>query len=354
MAIVSNRRERFAPRATLQRAVVIREHDDTVLAGGSWRGGGPVREDLPVPAAAIAAVGIIVVIVAIALSMAAQLEALRPDAACLTAWATDVGSQCEQLADWLAARGGMFPVRQSFAFVPLLAAGLLGLAAGSALGSRDPGDGARTRGSAMTLFWVAVGLSIAAAVAGGFIEMAVEPTVEPHRSLEGYGGHGIPVVSRAIAVFALAMLAGVLIRRRWLRAIALGAATSAVLALSMIGFPFGMQANAVDIEQDGVASGARGDRSTGRLLMDGAGGSTSVLAAQLSYMAIHCPGQPAGDPCVTERDEWIRDNYTYVAMMLPGTTAHQIAWREAALLGTVAGLAALTAIGVGSRRRGTK
>lgn len=179
----------------------------------------------------------------------------------------------------------------------------------------------------------------------------IEPTVLQRLSINRYGMRGAPVVVRSIAVFGLALVVGVALLRLRLSMLVSMAMAGLVLGIAMLAFPYGAQPRTMDVEQDGVATGARGDAFLGRQLLDGDGVAHSYLAVQLAFMDTQCaPAGPSTD-CIHDRDTWIREEFQDVAVMLPGTSLHQVEGRETLVLGSLAGAAALVAYGVAHQRR---
>ena len=298
----------------------------------------------------IAVLGALIVLTFFTLQAWSTMRSIQPTPDCLRFWLENAenGPGCD-MAPWMDARenGGGNLVGYS-AFLPMIGGALLGSLivareiehrTAQLAWSLSPSRGRWLMERVLPILVPFALVLIALAFASELVVGAKGPDVDPRMSLEDYGGRGLPLVMRGLAVFAVALLAGAILGRQ-IPAL-LGGAVAIFVVYTLMGsaFPFGIQGEWQPDAQQISNRWGQPDRylDYGFQMPDG------HYASWEEARAATPPGQ---DP-----DQWMYANLTQASKVVAGTHLTEIEIRESLLLGVVvvAGLAG-TALVVSRRR----
>ncbi|MCY7419132.1 MAG: ABC transporter permease [Chloroflexi bacterium] len=298
----------------------------------------------------IAVLGALIVLTIFTLEAWSRLRSIQPPLACLPYWLENGmnGPGCD-MAAWIEARenGGGNLVGYS-AFLPMIGGALLG----SLLVAREiehrtaqlawslsPSRGRWLTERVLPVLVPFVIVLIALAIAAELVVAAKGPDVDPRMSFEDYGGRGLPVVMRGLAVFAVALLAGAVLGRQIPALLAGAVAIFVVYTVMGSAFPFGVEGEWQRDDQQISDRWGQPDRylDFGFVMPDG---------HYASWEEAKTAAPPGSDP-----GEWVFVNLRQVSRVLSGTHLTEVELRESLLLGVVV-VAGLAGTGlVVSRRR---
>lgn len=299
----------------------------------------------------IAVLGVLIILTIFTIEAWSRMHALQPTLDCLGYWLQNAenGPGCE-MGPWMDARenGGGNLVGYA-AFLPMIGGALLGSLivareiehrTAQLAWSLSPSRGRWLVERVLPILVPFVLVLIALAIASELVVGAKGPDVDPRQSLEDYGGRGLPLVMRAVAVFAVALFTGAVLGRQ-IPAL-LGGAVALFFVYTFMGsaFPFGLEGEWEPAENQYESFlWGRPDQflDSGFLLPDG----RHVTYVEAMSMA----------PDGVAPDEWVFNNFKEVYQVLRGSQLTDAELRESGLLGlvVVAGLGA-TALVVRRRR----
>ncbi|MCY7419353.1 MAG: hypothetical protein LH650_12835 [Chloroflexi bacterium] len=157
---------------------------------------------------------------------------------------------------------------------------------------------------------------IGLAIASELVVAAKGPDVDPRRSLEDYGGRGLPLVMRGLAVFAVALLAGAVLGRQIPALLAGAVAIFLVYTAMGSAFPFGVEGEWQPDDQQVSDRWGQPDRylDLGFVMPDG---------HYASWEEAKTAAPPGSDP-----GEWVFVNLRQVSRVLTGTHVTEVELRE--------------------------
>jgi hypothetical protein len=300
------------------------------------------------------------------LAITVFVNAIRPTAACLASF-DQTGSNlpgCGKVGPWLhRIERTTGTIRFALAAIPFIAGALLGsVVVSREIEHRTAGlgwslDGARWRWLAERVIPMAITLTILLAylaLASELLERARGPNVQTLSSFEGWGTRGLPLVTRGLAAFAIAVLVGSLIARQ-LSALVLSCVLAAVLWLGLqMAMPYAAPSVWVKDEEAGLVVGASAEPShlymgeINKFMGSGLRAADGTILTFDEALAQAPPNTKSGE---VADYRWVFSHFTQVASIVAGDRLIEVELREAALLAVVSVLAFGGALVVVSRRR---